>query len=201
MPVLISISHIPLVLKSSIGDTVWLDHSMVLIFLRNHLLKSKLSHWRLNESILSDPIRVQDLGKALKEYFLLNDLEEISAETLWAAHKAMMGGQFIQIATQLRKERQLIIQKLGKEYSSLCALHKKDPLKVSISQLDVSRLPLNLALTVKAEKSIRWGEVKFYQQRDNIGPMPASMMPFTLPRIKMQDSSLTLNTLRIMHSF
>lgn len=177
---------------------VWSDHSIVLLSLCNNSIKSQLSNWRLNKSILSDPIRVTELEKALKVYFLLNNLQGISAETLWAAHKATIWGKFIQIATPLKK--------LKKEFSSLRVQHKKDPSKVSISQLDTSCLALNLVLTVKAERSIRWGGAKFYQQSHKIGPMLASRLTpkpcsFTLTKIQLQDGSSTLNHLRIMHYF
>ncbi|XP_040198878.1 vomeronasal type-2 receptor 26-like [Rana temporaria] len=124
--------------------------------LRGHFNRPPVSHWRLNESLLDDPIIVIEIEKALKEYFLINDTDGISAETLWAAHKASIRGKIIQIATKLKKEKALKVEKLEREFASLSKQHKKDPLKVQIAQLDNARLALNLALTVKVERSIRW---------------------------------------------
>lgn len=164
------------------------------------------SHWKLNESILNDPIQTLELEKALKEYFLLSDTEGISAESLLAAHKVTMHGKFIHIASQLKRERLADIEKLEREFSLLHSQHKKDPSKVSIAQLDVLRLTLNLALTVKAERKIRWQGAKFYQHRDTIGPMLASKLSpkphsYTLLKIQLQDGTTTLNPRRIMQSF
>lgn len=46
---------------------------------------------------------------ALSEYLSLND---VSALTLWEAHKAVILGRLIQIATVLKRERKIMFTKL-----------------------------------------------------------------------------------------
>lgn len=184
----------------------WSDHSMVLLSLCGNSPRLNAPHWKLNQSLLRDPIQVTKLQRALQEYFCLNDVEEISAETLWAAHKVMIQGKFMQIASQLKRERLGEIERLEKEFTKLRSQHKKDPSKVPVSKLDTARLALNLALTAKADKKLRWTGAKFCQQWDKIGPMLASKLSlktksYTLLKFNMNNGTFTLNPQRIMQSF
>lgn len=90
-------------IKSSIRDMVWSDHSIVLLSLKRSSIHPNLLQGRLNESLLSDPVRVTEIEKAIEEYFLLNTTAEVSAETLWAAHKATIQGKLIQLSTWVEK--------------------------------------------------------------------------------------------------
>lgn len=72
---------IPLSRKVTIIDTAWSDP-----WSASHCVMSSLErrmHWRLNESILSDPINTADI-----EQSLLNNVENISPEVLWAAQQS-----------------------------------------------------------------------------------------------------------------
>lgn len=69
--IFLSTSPILAIVKSSIRDTVWSDHSIVLLMLRRSFKCPNLPYWRINESILSDPVRVTEIEKAIKEYFSL----------------------------------------------------------------------------------------------------------------------------------
>lgn len=85
-------------------------------------------------------------------------------------------------------------------------LHKKDPSKVPIAKLDAARTALNLALMVNAEKTIRWSGARFYQQKNKISMMLAAKLSlkfhsFMLPKIWIQDGSMTLNPQRILQTF
>lgn len=66
-----------------------------------------------------------EIEKALNEYFIINDQTDISPEMLWAAHKVTIRGTLIQIATRIKKERQLDVLKLENTFSDLKAKHKK----------------------------------------------------------------------------
>lgn len=80
--ILVPLSLLPIVLRTQFRDTALLDHSIVVMSSRSVTHDTKRGHWRLNESILSDPIRATEINKALQEYFQLNKVEGISAETL-----------------------------------------------------------------------------------------------------------------------
>lgn len=150
--IFLSISQIPWAVKSIIRDVAWSDHSIVSLLLHKGPTQSRGYYWRLNELTLCDPIRVTKLENSLKEYFTLNKVEGVSEETLWAAHKATIRGKIIQIATQIKKERQIDIERLEREFLSLKKQYKKHPSNSLLSHMDATRLALNLALTTKVEK-------------------------------------------------
>lgn len=168
--VLVSLDLIPTILSSSIKDTAWSDHSLVTLTLHNLTTRQTSTQWRLNESLLSDPTKVKEINDSLKEYFALNNVDNISPELLWAAHKATVRGKLISIVTRVKRERQLDIEKLEKAFQTLKIKHKCSPTKTSMDQLYAARLELNLALTAKAEKQIHWSRAKFYVQKDNMTP-------------------------------
>lgn len=60
---------IPFIVKSHIKDTDLSDHSIVMMSIHLQSPKTGQRHWGLNESILSDPIRVSMIDKSLQEYF------------------------------------------------------------------------------------------------------------------------------------
>lgn len=172
--VMISAHHIPLALTSSIIEVSWSDHSMVMLSLQCDSNSQRVSRGTLNQSILKDPIVVSEITQALKDYLDDDDdAGEVSPETLWASHKVTIRGKLIQISARQKKMRNLEVGRLEREFTDLRKQHKKDPFSVPISELDAARVALNLALTVKADKSVRWSGAKFYQIRDKIGPMLA----------------------------
>lgn len=204
--ILISAIHIPCVLKAYIKDTALSDHSMVVISLQSRFHRPPTTHWRLNEILLTDPISVTEIERELKEYFLRNNVEGISAETLWAAHKATIRGKLIQMSSQRKKGKIAEIEKLERDFSALCKQHKRDPSKVQIAQLDAARIALNLAHTVGAERSLNWNNAKFYFQRDKMSTLLARKLSptfsnSTLPKIRMQDGSTTLNPQKTLQAF
>lgn len=85
--------------------------------------RPNLHHWKINKSILSDPVRVMEIEKAIKKYFLLNNVAEVSAETLWIAHKATIRGKLIQLSTQIKRERMVSIDRLEKEFTQMQRLY------------------------------------------------------------------------------
>lgn len=133
-------------------------------------------------------------------------MEGISAETLWAAHKATIRGKLIQMSSQRKKEKIAEIEKLERDFTGLCKQHKRDPSKVQIAQLDAARIALNLAHTVGAERSLKWNNAKFYFQRDKMSTLLARKLSpkfssYTLPKIRLQDGSTTLNPPKILQAF
>lgn len=83
------------------------------------------------------------------------------------AHKVTIRG-----TTEKKKD----IERLEREYYTLSKQHKKDPTKVPGLVLNAARVAPNLALTAKADKSIRWTGAKFYQRKNKIGPMLTSKL-------------------------
>lgn len=117
--------------------------------------------WRLNKSILSDPIIEQDLSKTLDEFFLLNPVQDTSISTTWVTHKAFMRGKLIEIAASKNRERNKKIQTLTRELDTLYKnpqnLHNHNTKLI----IDQKRTELNTILSTNAEKALRFSKAKF----------------------------------------
>lgn len=138
--------------QAIILDVAWSDHSLILLILSKAPSPSGPHPWRLNKSLLSDTIRCTMLEKEMKEFFLLNDVEDISPGALWGAHKAVIHGKLVQLTSQLKRECQVHVDKLDEEFKPLSKTHKHNPTIATLVKLDTAKLALNLALTSSAEK-------------------------------------------------
>lgn len=78
-------SDIPFAIFSKIRDTSLSDHSIMSLNIRCPL--GKPYKWRLNESLLSNPVHCTILKKSLQEFFSDNNIGSVSPSTLWVAHK------------------------------------------------------------------------------------------------------------------
>lgn len=81
-------------LKASIRHIAWSDHSLIMLKLSKPPSPLGPRPWKLNESLLSDPVRCTMLGEELREFLLLNDVYDILPGALWGAHKAVIHGKF-----------------------------------------------------------------------------------------------------------
>lgn len=77
-------------------------------------------------------------------------------------HKATLIGNIIQISTQIKKVHQIELTRLGSKLLSLCKAHKGKCDREMLSKIGSTRLALNLALTTRAEKSLRWSSARFF---------------------------------------
>lgn len=129
---------------------------MVRVFLLLQSPRSPVekSHCRLNESLLSDPVGTIEIEKAINNYFSLNDMEGVNPETRWVAQKATIRGKLIQISFKIRQAHKVEVNTLEKEFLTIRKQHKKDPKSIPEAKLDAARLKLNLALTLRAERSL-----------------------------------------------
>lgn len=162
--------------------------------------------WRLNESILSDPISVKEIEGTIENYFQINNTLDVTPSCLWVAHKAVIRGKLIQIASQIHRARRTEIAKLEQKFFTLSRKHKANPKSVPTEILDSARTALNLALTTKAEKWLWWSRSQFYCHGDKIGSMfvgrlTPKIRSFALPKIKIGGGTLSQNPQRIMGEF
>lgn len=96
----------------------WSDHQVTSLNISHIGLKPSVAGWRLNESLLKDPILVSQISKHMEEYFATNNTNDISPTVLWAAHKVVIRGHLIQIATNRKKQRLVDITRLTAELIS-----------------------------------------------------------------------------------
>lgn len=75
--------------------------------------------YRLNDSLLADPEITSQVTVQLIEYIRLNDIEDISLLVLWAAHKAVLHGCLIELATIKKRQKTATIKALNLELNKL----------------------------------------------------------------------------------
>lgn len=124
----------------------------------------------------------------------------------WGAHKAVLRGKFIQLASHLKRQKQMDLINLKKTFQFLSKTHERKPTTDYLAKLEAARLELNLALTSSAEKHLRWTEGRFYLHSDKVGPQLASKLSpkhrtYTLPKIRSLSGSLIQNPERILETF
>lgn len=74
---------------------------------------------------------------------------------LWAAHKVTIRGKLIQISSQIRQNNRAEIDRLERKFLRLSKEHKQNPKLIPTAKLDAAWTTVNLALTSRAEKSLR----------------------------------------------
>lgn len=123
-PIFIAASVIPSVTRLSMRDSPLPDHSTGQMLITNTQGHDGMFCWRLNESILSNPVHCTILEKDIVEYFQVNDDGTVSPETQWASHMAVMRGKIIQLASKLKCERRADINKLEQEFHKISKDHR-----------------------------------------------------------------------------
>lgn len=145
-----------------IGPCTISDHNPV--YVQVFLAKNKRSTlWRLNTNILNYPETKESLRVAIKEYFELNDNNEVSPGILWDAFKAVIRGKIINISSHQKKvnlhkmvslEEKLL--KLQQEHSK----NMKDEIKSEIKQLKKKIDDLN---TMDIQKKKIFTKQQYYE--------------------------------------
>lgn len=159
----IATAKIPPVSKSFFWDSTWSDHSIVFLTLQRPLRHRCSGRCTLNESILSDPLRKSRVR--FKDYFQMNDTRETTPTCLWAAHKAMIRGKLIQLASQISRARWILI----KQKRSLSIFQKKTQSESTVSFYKKYQALPSQPLTSKSEKWFCWNRAwVFFCQRDKI---------------------------------
>ena len=157
---------LPYVSSAKISPMAWSDHSSVQMVLTDLWSKSDPSPWRLNESLLNDPVLEKEVERAIQLYFQENSSPGVSPGTLWAAHKVTIRGVLLQLASRVKRERDQAIRHQEDELDRLMRDQTANPHIDFRNQIDEARTALNLSLTTKAEKSVRWACHRYYTLGD-----------------------------------
>uniref|UniRef100_A0A8C5QHQ8 exodeoxyribonuclease III n=1 Tax=Leptobrachium leishanense TaxID=445787 RepID=A0A8C5QHQ8_9ANUR len=85
--------------------TTWSDHAPLNLKLLSPMLVPRERQWRLNVSLLDDPLICEELHTTLEHFFAENNTSDTTFPTLWEAHKAVIRGFFISKGTARKKLR------------------------------------------------------------------------------------------------
>ncbi|OCT84251.1 hypothetical protein XELAEV_18022398mg [Xenopus laevis] len=113
--------HLSTVKNASIGPITWSDHAPNMCSLDILNAQSRTWQWKLNESLLEDPEIANKIQKVLNNYFRENTGKGPNNMLVWEAHKCVVRGEIIKVASQKKKERK---QRYNKLYADLISLEQ-----------------------------------------------------------------------------
>uniref|UniRef100_A0A8C5PM05 Reverse transcriptase domain-containing protein n=1 Tax=Leptobrachium leishanense TaxID=445787 RepID=A0A8C5PM05_9ANUR len=89
--------------SADMAPTTWSDHAPINLAVQSPLFVPRERHWRLNVSLLEDPLIRDELHDTLERFFTENSVTDTPIPTLWEAHKAVIRGFFICKSTTRKK--------------------------------------------------------------------------------------------------
>lgn len=104
---------IPEILFSKIIPYPWTDHCAVFTTKASLIPRSQDTTWYINDSTLTHPSHRLEIEAVLTEYFSVNDTVDISALTLWEAHKTVGRDKLIQQALTMKRTRKVLFAFVG----------------------------------------------------------------------------------------
>lgn len=145
---------IPEIVSSSITPFSWTDHCAVCTTIASPIPRSHDTSWCINNTTLSHPSHHLEIEVALTDYLSNNDNDDISALTLWEAHKAVIRGRLIQQAAALKQDRKILFEQLEDNFNVSHAAFQSTPNATTNACLDKAHLDFDLFLTNLADKLI-----------------------------------------------
>lgn len=190
--ILILASMLPEIISSKIIPFSWTDHCAIVTTIASPIPWSQDTTWCINDSTLTHPSHRLEIEAALTDYFSFNDNEDISALTLWEAHKTVICGKLIQQATSLKRECKILFAKLEANFNASHMGFQSNPNATTNANLDKARLDLDLFLTDSADKVLR----KKYHIQYLKANKPDTLMARILRKIQHTQTSIRLKTSR-----
>lgn len=176
------------ILKCQIGVKDISDHAGV--YLSLHLdTETKNTTWRLNTSLLNDPLCKQYIHKEFKEYLEQNDTGEVSPGTIWDAAKAVIRGKLIMWSSIKKREKQKRINDLLQELKDLEIKHMELNDPKSLDQIKLTKQNLNKIYDSHEEMKAKYIKQRYY---DN-GPRAKKLLAW---RIRKQQEERSIHKIK-----
>ena len=91
--------------KTEIISSIFSDHNAMRLDINYRKKTVKNANtWRLNNMLLSNQEITEEIKEEIKKYLETNDNENMTAQNLWDAAKAVLIGNFIAIQSYLKKQ-------------------------------------------------------------------------------------------------
>lgn len=163
-------------LGANIGLQTISDHAPIAITLNISEPTARPNTWRLNSSLLTDPILLPKLTSSLKEYFTHNITPEADPLMVWQAHKCYIRGELIQMGTRKKKEIEKEKVKLTNKICELETLHKQSLTTQSAALLLETRKSLKEILETKSRRFLFFKKKIYYEHGDKTGKILAKAL-------------------------
>ncbi|CAH2250641.1 Hypothetical predicted protein, partial [Pelobates cultripes] len=176
---------------AEIETATWSDHGSVGIELESPLYRPRKWTWRLNEALLLDPGTKDQIRQALEQYFGENDTPEASPISVWEAHKSVLRGILIRIASQKRKAFMQEMVDLYRSISTLERQHKRSQLNAVYGELMEHRRRLKDLILKRHLRSVQRSKGFYYVHANKGGKYLARLLKGPLPHRQIRKIRLT----------
>lgn len=173
----------------------WSDHYMVTFSTAKIGLKPATYTWKLNDSLLTDPIIMDSLTKHMDNYFTENSLPDMPPATLWTAHKAVMRVHLINLATNKHRAKLADLRPLTRMPDHLYNHYNQSPTPEILEQINYKKRALDLLLSEDTEKALRWSKAKLLLFSNSASTMFARKLNHTVKPLhtnKLRNSAGTM---------
>ncbi|CAH2306963.1 Hypothetical predicted protein [Pelobates cultripes] len=181
--------------RADIHTTPWSDHSAAQVTMTSPMFRPTRTAWRLNDSLLMDKILKTQLEEHLQQYFAENNTEEVSDMTIWEAHKSVIRGHLIRMASRRKKEIGQQLADLTQKISDLEMAHKRDQQDQTYRDLMSNRRHFSELIESKHTRTIRRTRAFFYMHANKGGKLLARMLRGTQSRAQVHALRTTQGTL------
>lgn len=125
--------------------------------------------WKLDPTLLTDELKVEDIRSCLRDYFIENDTPDTSTQTQWEAHKCVIRGKLISLTVAVKKAKKATLSNLFLKLKKLEALHKQTLAQQTHSELTETRTLLKDELHLNLKKKFILSHKLFYELGNKSG--------------------------------
>uniref|UniRef100_A0A8C5PW08 Reverse transcriptase domain-containing protein n=1 Tax=Leptobrachium leishanense TaxID=445787 RepID=A0A8C5PW08_9ANUR len=198
--------NLPLIRSAEIQATTWSDHAPVVITVASPLLRPREGSWQLNTSLLTDPLLVSEIQESIKTYFSDNRDGAVPPPTVWEAHKAVLRGRLISLASCKARERRKEIEELHTEIRQLEIEHQLTGDAVTYTRLLHSRTQLANTLNPRLQRAMLQTKCYFALHEDKPGRLLARLLrqrrrQTYIPTVRPAAGPPTLDPTEIVRAF
>lgn len=191
----LSQSDLPLFQRSTIELMFLSDHHPIKVTLSFPETYFRTKTWPLNLSLLKDPLATDTIRTWLQQYFLENSNPEVSPISLWEAHKCVIRGELIALATSAKRQHQENINNLIRMIKFPRNLSQTDPRTGHLTGLNAYPSPSLEELGKLTRRRYIHGQRNFYEQGNKCGCLQIKKFErFYSKLYNLQPNSTTLNT-------
>ncbi|CAH2219819.1 Hypothetical predicted protein [Pelobates cultripes] len=122
----------------------WSSHAPVIITIASPTPFQKHWNWRLNESLIEDPLMQKEVKTHIDQFFQMNSTPDTAPDKIWEAHKCVI---LTRHGAKRKRQRTQETAELSRKVADLEKQHKSTLNDDTYSQLDAAKAELNSHLS------------------------------------------------------
>ena len=183
----------------SIGPIALTDHAIVHLGLVMGQDGNKGSRWRMNVSLLQDPIFSSEIKEELDFFFSVNMGTTDRVGTVWEASKAYIRGKIIAHSSKKKREERQRLKKLESQLKDLENALAEKHSDLLLKQVCDLKFQINEIYNKKAEYALFRLKGNFYESGEKSSKLLARQLrqkeaSYAIPAVKNSKGELMMNT-------